>query len=263
MSIWWIVTGFAVFLIGVTKSGFGGGIGLMIVPMTAIALGHIPQRGAEAALGLMLPLLIVGDIIAVYQYRRLFSADSIRRLVPGTAVGVVLGGIALWYFTRQTRIVGALVLIAIGIECIALVGLHMWMSIRGIRDRVVPEPYRSGATGMYAGVSSTLAHAAGPIITMYLLPLRLDRAMFVGTCAVFFFLLNVSKLPAYYLSGQFEKVEVLFSLQFTPLVLAGALFGRWINQRMSDRRFSKLTYVLTFALGWYVLIDGIGRLGAR
>src|SRR3954471_14027727 len=71
MSWWWSVVFFAVFLIGVTKSGFGSGVGLMIIPMMALAMKHIPGYDSSAALGLLLPLLILGDLIAVYQYRHL------------------------------------------------------------------------------------------------------------------------------------------------------------------------------------------------
>jgi hypothetical protein len=230
--------------------------------MTALAMGHIPARGSEEALGFMLPLLVAGDIFAVWQYRRLFSLEGIKLLLPGTALGVILGGVLLRLFYRQTRIVGALILIVVGVECIALVLLHWWLSWRGERSHLLREPWRSSLTGTYAGISSTLAHAAGPIITMYLLPLRLDRRIFVGTCAVYFFALNTAKLPAYHFAGQFEKVKITFSLQFLPLVLAGALFGLWINRRLSDRVFSKVIYVLTFLLGWYVLIDGILKLSA-
>jgi len=97
---------------------------------------------------------------------------------------------------------------------------------------------------------------------MYLLPLRLDRRIFVGTNAVFFFVLNTTKLPAYAFSGQFEKSSVLFSLSFLPLVAAGAVLGLWLNRRLSDRIFSKVVYGITFALGWYVLADGGLRLAS-
>jgi len=66
---WWGVVWLSIFLIGVTKSGFGSGFGLMVVPLIAIALGHIPSRGSEAALGLLLPLMLAGDVIAVWQDR--------------------------------------------------------------------------------------------------------------------------------------------------------------------------------------------------
>src|ERR1700722_12349367 len=114
--IWWSIICLAVFLIGVTKSGFGGGVGLMIVPMTAISLGHIPGRGSEAALGLLLPLLIAGDLVAVGQYLKTFPAikGTLVRLLPGTFAGVVLGGLLLWYVPEKADLVGALVGIEVG-----------------------------------------------------------------------------------------------------------------------------------------------------
>ncbi|WP_428939000.1 sulfite exporter TauE/SafE family protein [Fontivita pretiosa] len=258
--VWWGLAWLAIFLIGVTKSGFGSGVGLMIVPMMAIAMGHIPSRGSEAALGLMLPLLIAGDLIAVWQYRRLFSLSIIKRLLPGTAAGVVIGGLMLWWFHQFSTIVGALIRIEIGIESILLVVLHWWRQWRGVQEHLLPEPWRSHGTGAFAAVSSTLAHAAGPIIAMYLLPLRLDRALYVGTCAIYFFILNTAKLPAYVLCGQFTHASPLFAVQFLPLVLIGAVAGVWLNRRLSDKLFTRVVYVMTFMLGWYVLIDGVWRL---
>jgi uncharacterized protein len=257
MSSWWLLTALAIFLIGVTKSGFGSGVGLMIVPMTAIAMGHIPDRGSEAALGLLLPLLIAGDFIAVWQYRHLFSLNIVKELLPGTAIGLVIGGLMLWGFERHADLVGALIRIEIGIESILLVSLHWWRQWRGEQHHLMPEPWRSHLTGAFSAVSSTLAHAAGPIVAMYLLPLRLDRQLFVGTCAIYFFILNTAKLPAYLLSGQFAHASPVFSLQFLPLVFAGAVSGVWLNRRMSDKLFSSIVYTITFILGWYVLHDGI------
>src|ERR1700678_436662 len=100
MSPWWLVVFLAVTLIGVTKSGFGAGVGLMIVPMSVVAMGHLPG-GAEATLGLILPLLIIGDVIAVGQYRRLVNLAIVRRLLPGTVLGIMVGGSLLLYFNKQ------------------------------------------------------------------------------------------------------------------------------------------------------------------
>jgi uncharacterized protein len=322
MSFWWAIVFLAVILIGVTKSGFGSGVGLMIAPMTAIGLAHIPMRadgtrlGAEAALGLLLPLLVAGDFIAISQYFRLFfpaknsraededagpaaengviaaakneiafgSGNSavavaepaaaigraqaaappylqarlvMRRLLPGTLVGVVLGGVLLSMLHQSQNLVGSLMRIEIGLESIILVGLHWWRISRGVQQRLIPEPWRSGLTGGFAAVSSTLAHAAGPIIAMYLLPLELNRQLYVGTSAVYFFILNCAKLPAYYFSGQFAHAQLWFTLQFLPLVFAGALFGKWLVKRLNDVLFTKIVYVLTFLLGWYILYDGL------
>ena len=262
-SPWWALAVLAIFLIGLTKSGFGAGVGLMIVPLMAIAMGHIPSRGSEAALGLMLPLLIAGDLIAVWQYRKLFSMSVVKKLLPGTAAGVVIGGLMLWSFHQYKDLVGALIRIEIGVESILLVSLHWWRQYRGMQQHLVREPWRSHLTGGFAAVSSTLAHAAGPIIAMYLLPLQLERRLFVGTCAIYFFILNTAKLPAYYAAGQFNQASPLFALQFLPLVALGALCGVWLNRRLSDKLFAKIVYFITFVLGWYILIDGVIQLGGR
>jgi len=253
----WFFVFLAVFLIGITKSGFGSGTGLMIVPMMAIALGFIPERGSEAALGLLLPLLLLGDFISIYQYRKVFSMSIVRHLLPGTAIGVILGAVLLWSLHQQKEIVGALIRIEIGLECLLLVGIHWWRQWRGLQHHLMPEPWRSHLTGGFAAVSSTLAHAAGPVIAMYLLPLKLDRQLFVGTCAIYFFILNAAKLPAYYYSDQFAHAELSFTVKFVPLLVLGAVVGFAINKRLSDNLFSRIVYVVSFVLGIYLLIQGL------
>lgn len=259
MSLWWAVVFLSIFFIGITKSGFGSGVGLMIVPMALLGLKHT-SYGSEATLGLMLPLLIIGDLIAVWQYRHLFSMKIVRKLLPGTALGVLVGAMLLyWLDTHKSNrdLTTALIEIEVGLESAGLVSLHWWRTWRGEMERFAnPGPVRSSVVGSAAGVSSTLAHAAGPIISLYLLPQKLDRQLYVGTCAIYFFLLNTAKLPAYRLSGQFTPHVLLLSAKTLPLVVAGALVGVWLNRRMNDLIFSKIVYFVTFLLGWYLLYAG-------
>ena len=255
----WAFVGAMVFLVGLSKSGFGGGVALLAVPTTAIALGYTP-RGSGAALGLLLPLLVLGDTIAVWQYRDLFSVRIVKRLAAGSLLGVVVGGAMLWWFHRQKGSVEAIMRVQIGVESVGLISLHWWRQWRGVPQRTWPEPWRGRVTGLAAAVSSTLAHAAGPIVVTYLMPLKLDRREFVGTTAIYFFAVNGAKLPAYWLAGQFERADPAFSLRFVPLVVVGAIVGVWLNKRMSDRLFRTVVYGLTFALGWYLLVDGVVKL---
>jgi uncharacterized membrane protein YfcA len=263
MSPWWALVALAIFLIGLTKSGFGSGAGLMIVPMTAIAMRHVPGYSAEAALPLLLPLLIVGDAIAIWQYRRSFSTSIIARLGPGTVVGITLGTLLLGWFASKKELAEALINIEIGLESVVLVSINWY---REWRARHGVPPYRpsmlkSTAVGTFAGTSSTLAHAAGPIIALHLLPQRLERGVFVGTSAVYFCLVNTAKLPGYYASGLFRQLSPSLAMRFAPLVLAGALFGFWVNRRIRDGLFTKLVYAITFGLGWYILSRGVQGLG--
>jgi uncharacterized membrane protein YfcA len=255
----WAVVFFAIFLIGVTKSGFGSGVGLMIVPMTMMAMDRT-RYGSQAALGLMLPLLMAGDLIAVWQYRHLFSLDIVKKLLPGTIAGVVLGALVLYWFhhlSTNDRILRGVIKVEVAFESVVLVALHWWRVWRGQALHVEPTPLRSTITGAAAGVSSTLAHAAGPIIALYLLPQKLERRLFVGTCAIYFFLLNTAKLPAYWGIHMFSRPLLWLSLYTVPLVAAGAVFGFWVNRKLNDELFSKIVYVLTFLLGWWLLYDGL------
>jgi len=255
----WIIVGVGVMLIGVTKSGFGSGLGLFNVPLIVLSMGYT-SRGSEASLGFMLPLLVLGDIIAVTQYRKVFSFRVLRLLLPGTLLGVVGGYLLLEWFHSYKDLLNALIRLEIGFECIVLVGLHWWREYRGLQKHLVPEPWRGSLTGSFAGVSSTIAHAAGPIIAMYLLPLKMPRQQFVGTSALYFFMLNSSKMPFYFAAGMFESANLGFSLQFAPLVLLGAVVGWLILKKMSDRVFSKIVYAATFLLGFYLLGDGLYRI---
>ena len=252
----WTVICLGVFLIGLTKSGLGAGLGLIVVPIVAIALGHT-DRGSAAALGLLLPLLLTGDVISVCQYRRLFDFTLIRPLVVPAAIGIALGSVMLWAIHRpeNERLIGTLVRLEIGVESVLLVGLHWWRSSRGDGARLMREPLRAWLSGTYTGISTTLAHAAGPVVALYLLPLKPDRRTFVGTTALFFAMANASKLPAYYFAGQFEHAELGFTVRFLPCLVAGAAVGFWLNKRLTDFSFLRFVYVATFAIGVYLTID--------
>ncbi len=267
IALWWALCLLAIFMIGVTKSGFGSGIGLMIVPMTALAMPHVfPQRGEQAALGLLLPLLIAGDMIAVWQYRHLFSLKIVKKLLPGTVVGLLLGGLLLWWFhNRPPALAALLIRLEIGCESVILVSLHWWRTWRRgpVTEPHQPKPWQNHVTGAFAAASSTLAHAAGPIITLYLLPQGIGRDLFIGTGAIYFFIVNTCKLPVYWFGGQFKHASPLFAAGFLPLVIAGACFGWWLKNHINDKLFSKIVYCLTFGLGWYLLIDAAAKLTSR
>ena len=86
------------------------------------------------------------------------------------------------------------------------------------------------------------------------------RQLFVGTCAIYFFILNNAKLPAYYASGLFGNVSFIKTLELSPLLVVGAVLGFWMNKRMNDRVFSNIVYGVTFVLGGYLLVDATRNL---
>ena len=252
----WLIIAFAVTLIGVAKSGFGGGLGLIVVPITTLALPMTGKYHGEDALGLLLPLLLVGDITAVAQYFREVNWPVLRRLIPGAIVGILIGTALLWWL-KNAKFAAALINTEIGFESILLVSMTWYRQWRGRQHHLMPEPFRAIATSTFAGTSTTIAHAAGPIIAMYLLPLNLGRQRMVATSAMFFFLANCTKLAPYWQAGLFQHISPAFSLLFFPLVLCGAVFGRWLCKRMSDKVFSQVVYATIVVLGGYLLYTGL------
>jgi uncharacterized protein len=252
----WLIVCFAVAFIGIAKSGFGGGVGLLVVPVTAIALSFIPGYKGDDALGFLLPLLVAGDVIAIAQYYKHPEWKLVRRLLPGALLGIVAGAGLIWLLRQQHQLAAALINIEIGCESLLLVGLTWHRQMKGVQQKLMPEPWRAWLTSSFAGVSTTLAHAAGPVIAMYLLPLNLGRQRMVATSATFFFVANLTKLPMYWQAGLFEKMTPAFSLLFLPLVACGAIFGWWLCKRMSDKTFTQIVLVTVFVLGVYLLTKG-------
>ena len=260
VQISWIVVCCAITFIGIAKSGFGGGLGLIVVPITALALPYTGKYTTDDALGLLLPLLLVGDVISVLQNRNAISWPILRRLVPGALLGIVFGTYLIWVLKKHAGIAAALIDLEIGLESVLMVSIAWYRLWHGRQTKLLPEPWRGFLTGSFAGTSTTLAHAAGPVIAMYLLPLDLGRLRMIGTGQAFFLIANATKFPTYTMAGMFHRMNPLFALAFCPLVVAGALFGRWLSGRMSDRVFVQVVYVTTFLLGLYLIADSANKL---
>ena len=132
-------------------------------------------------------LLLVGDVLAVWAYRRDADRALLASLVPSVVLGVLAGAAFLrWSTQDQTRR-------GIGVVLLALVALTVFQRRRGRRGRA-PAPGRT-AYGALAGFTTMVANAGGPVTSMYFLACRFSVAAFLGTTAWFFFAVNLVKLP--------------------------------------------------------------------
>jgi uncharacterized membrane protein YfcA len=110
---------------------------------------------------------------------------------------------------------------------------------------------------MMSGLTSTIAHAGGPPLAVYLYPLRLERAALAATTVVFFGVVNYVKLVPYFLLGQLSLTNVLTSLVLLPLVPIGVRMGIWLQGRMSDKVFYRIVYVMLAVSGTKLVYDGM------
>jgi uncharacterized protein len=231
-------------MVGVSKAGIAG------LSILSIALFNHVLPNSKQASGLVLPLLIFGDAVAVFSYRKHTQWRYLWRLFPWTAVGVVLG-----YFTMG-RISDHGARILIGWIIVSLVILSFWRRYVAAlpEERTAEIHWSVGAViGMTAGFITLIANAAGPLMAIYLVAMRLPKMEYVGTAAVFFMLLNLFKVPFMVDLGLITTHSFGFNLALAPAVLLGALAGRWLLVRVKQSLFEQLVLLLS-AIGGVLLI---------
>jgi len=234
----------AILIAGISKGGFGGGIALVAVPLMALV---IPPAQAAAV---MLPILILMDAIGVVAYRRLFDMAALRVMLPGALVGIALGGLAF------DRLSPAALRLIIGV--IALVFVASYACGGGARRAArKPSPWLGALCGAISGFTSTLAHAGSPPAQIYLLPLRVDKTVFVATSVVFFAAVNLIKLVPYALIGQFSATNLLTALILAPLAALGMVLGIRLHGLVDAATFYRLCYVFVALTGLKLIYDGL------
>jgi len=240
----------AVLIIGIAKSGFGGGVGILAVPLLAIALNP------EIAVGVLLPILILGDIVALIQHRKFRSWHHLRWAFVGGLIGIVIGTALFWLF-RSSGVLGTALNLTVGGVCVIFVALQLYR-MGGGKVPAVPDNAAAGLTaGGVAGAVSTLAHSAGPVMTIYLLEHKLDKRVLVGTLVLFFFLLNLAKLPTYIGFGLINGKTLLASAVMLPLVPVGSLLGLWMHRVIAERPFTLIMYGGAAAAGLRMIWKGL------
>lgn len=239
----YILAAIAIVIVGISKSGFGSGIGVLGVPLMALI---IPPAQAAA---IMLPLLCVMDIFNVYHYRTRFDRVNLFILVPAALLGILLGTFTFRYLTD------AHIRILLGVISILFV-INFFTGRRRGGQQTGPDRVKGSLWGAIAGFTSFGVHAGGPPVNIYLLPQKLDKTIFVGTTVVFFTIVNYVKLIPYALLGQLNGDNLLTSLMLAPLVPLGVWLGIKLHDRVNESLFYNLAYFFLFVTGLKLLYDG-------
>lgn len=219
----------SVLLTGLSKGGFGGGLGVMAVPLMSLYVA--PQLAAA----IMMPVLLAMDVLIVWRYRATWKADVILRLLPAALVGLILGSLTFEFMDANT------IKFLIGLLAAFFVLQHLASRRGGLGSRPLPAPMVIGL-GMLSGFSSFIAHAGGPPVKGYLLAQRLEKSWFVGTNTIFFFSLNFLKTIAYGAFGTLSWESLTLSLGFVPVLLAGVFLGFRLHSRIDQTAFVSIVY---------------------
>jgi uncharacterized membrane protein YfcA len=247
----WAALAIGAVTVGISKTAIpGANIAVALFAMV------LPAKPSTAAL---LVLLIVADVFAVVFYRRHADWRILRRLVPPVLVGLVLGTIFL--SQASDTLVGRVIAgILIGVIVLGLVQRRRAERRERASEGPLPETGRgavlaqSAVYGSLGGFTTMVANAAGPVMSMYFLAVRLPVTVFLGTSAWFYFVVNLSKVPFSVGLGLFSTELLLLDLVLVPFVVIGALVGRVIVHKISRRVFEWTVIVLSILGALYLLV---------
>lgn len=239
-AIFWPIAILALLILSIGKSGFGGGAGLLATPLIALT---IPVTDAAA---LLLPLLIIMDMFSLYHYFGIFDRRTVRVLLPGAVVGIGLGWLFFTQFSENERALR----IGIGLLSLAFVLFQMSRALimgklEGIR---LPDPIGTFIGGV-AGFTSTLVHAGGPPVNVYVLPQKLSRTLYVGTTVMVFTLINLLKLVPYTALGLLHIGNLTTIILLAPVCVLGVRLGIYLNGRVNESWFTWIVYTLLLLTG--------------
>lgn len=233
----------AVIIVGLSKGGFGGGVGLLGVPLVSLAVPPLQ------AAGIMLPVLLVMDAVAVASYRGCFHRATLKLLVPAGLAGIIVGWLAASVVSE------AFVRLLVGLVALAFT-LDYWFRASATMP-ARPSALKGSFLGMVSGFTSFVSHAGGPPFQMYVLPLRLDQRLFSGTAVMFFAIVNLAKVGPYFFLGQLGAENLWTSAMLLPLAIGAALFGVWLVKVLPREIFYRITYSAIFVVSLKLIWDGV------
>ncbi|MFD3928800.1 sulfite exporter TauE/SafE family protein [Streptomyces sp. NPDC058614] len=248
ISVWeFAALAAAALLVGFSKTAVSGANTVSLAIFAAV----LPAR---ASTGVLLPILIVGDVLAVLTYRRHAHWPTLWRLFPAVAAGVVFGTLFLvWADDGVVRT-------SIGAILLLMAAVTLWRrrtadkdeepdSVATRRGRIQARSY-----GVLGGFTTMVANAGGPVMSMYLLSAGFRKLGFLGTSAFFFLIVNVSKVPFSVGLGLIDGNSLLLDAALAAFVLPGAVLGKWAVNRINQRLFEQLVIAATVVGGVQLLL---------
>ena len=227
----WLLAALGAFGIGVAKSGFAG-VSMLHVLVFAYLFG------ARASTGVVLPMLIVGDLLAVGTFRQHARWEYVRRMLPPALAGVAVG----WLLMQ--RLTGEAYKPLIGWIILGLTVLQLWRLARPAAFEHVPHSaWFAWAMGLLAGGTTMLINGAGPIMALYFIAVALPKLELVGTSAWFFLIVNCLKVPFSANLGLIHLDSLKLNVLLVPMIALGIFSGRWLVRRVPQRLFDALLLV--------------------
>ena len=232
----------AIILYGIAKSGLGGSMTLISIPLMTVVMP------LGQALAIVLPILILSDMVAVYKFRKNFDYTTLKLLVPGAAIGIFVGSITFMHFSES------LLKFIIGLMGFLFSG-HYFLFKTKIITPLKKSIVKGGICSVISGFTSFCVHASGTPLSVYLLPLRLKKDIYVGTRIIFFTCVNLIKFP-FYINLSIVTIEsFIHSLLLFPLAIIGIGIGYLTLKIIEETLFYNIIYILILFSSAKLILD--------
>lgn len=230
----WLLLMLAAFLVGLSKGGLPG-IGMLAVPVLSLVMSPI-----HAAV-LLLPIYILSDTVAVWLYRKQFSATLLKVLVPAGLAGVGVG------WATAALVSDAMVSMLIGLMGLAFC-LNTWIG-RQHSDAPQAATVRRGLFwGTLSGFTSFVSHAGAPPYQIYVLPQKLPKMVFAGTTTILFAAVNLAKVIPYATLHPYSSMMLKVAAMLLPAAIIGTIAGRVFVKRLPEAKFYLAVQIALFAI---------------
>lgn len=221
------------FLVGFSKTGISGVL-MLVIPMLASVFG-----GRDST-GILLPMLLVGDVFAVWSYRRSVNWKKVIAPLPWALIGMVIGAVVGKVISDQIFV------ILIGIIVLFCLGILLYTEKMGKNFEVPTQTWFYITAGILSGFATMIGNAAGPIFSVYLLALGLQKNHFMGTNAWFFFIINSIKVPVQIFAWHNMGMQLLIlTAVVLPVIALGAVLGFFIVKKINEKFFRYLIIGMT------------------
>jgi uncharacterized protein len=234
----------AIILYGIAKSGLGGSVSLISVPLMTLVMP------LNQALAIILPILIFSDIIAVYRFRREFDVSTLKLIIPFAGAGIFIGSLTFSYFSEE------ILKLIVGLMGFIFT-IHYFLFKKYRESKSKKNFFKGSACSFVAGLTSFCVHAGGTPASIYLLPLRMKKEIYIGTRVIFFTFINLIKLPFYLNLSMLNFQTFNQSIILLPLAIIGIYIGYEILKRIKENLFYNIIYSLILISSFIMILNTI------
>lgn len=243
-ATFFVLASISVLIIGISKSGFGAGLGVLSLPLMA------SESSIKEALAILLPLLIAIDLVGLRRFARNADWRILKLVLLPAAFGMLLGYLFFSLITPK------ILSLSIGIFTLLFLIQSLVMERLNMKE-AKPYPWLGRLMGCISGFTSFIAHIGGPPITIYMLREKVSPLIYTSTLGIFFTLINFGKLVPYAYLDLLNFNQLATSILFLPLVPVGVYLGFYLAQKISAKWYYIIVQFFLFVASVKLIADGL------